>query len=99
MTRSGDSVRLLCSEGIVSVAASGVRSGPQAFRIDDDIVRALRNALPAVAADTVAAVMQEVPGYGDGLSGSMGADIESAVRMAIGGFLKLAGGDRNDADP
>jgi hypothetical protein len=76
-----------------------VRSGPQAFRIDDDIVRALRNALPAVAADTVAAVMQEVPGYGDGLSGSMGADIESAVRMAIGGFLKLAGGDRNDADP
>ncbi|MFT4164652.1 MAG: helix-turn-helix domain-containing protein [Microlunatus sp.] len=68
------------------------------FSIDDTVLSALREALPAVAAETIAAVTSEVPGYGGGLSGPLGESIEAAVQMAIGGFLKLAGGAR-DADP
>ena len=70
-----------------------------AFSIDDQVLRALREALPSVASQTIAAVTSEVPGYGEGLSGPMGQNIEAAVQMAIGGFLKLAGGSRGDSDP
>lgn len=68
------------------------------FSIDGTVLSALREALPAVASETIAAVTSEVPGYGGGLSGPPGESIEAAVQMAIGGFLKLAGGPR-DADP
>jgi hypothetical protein len=51
-----------------------------------------------VAAETVAAVVQEVPSYTGALSGSMGDNIEAAVEMALGGFLKLASGSRG-SDP
>lgn len=69
------------------------------FSIDDRVLHALRAALPTVAGQTIAAVTSEVPGYGAGLSGPLGENIEAAVQMAIGGFLKLAGGSRRDADP
>ena len=72
--------------------------GPDAFRIDDHVLRALREGLPFVASQTVVAVMAEVPGYRVGLRGPMGESIEAAVQMAIGGFLKLARGSR-DVDP
>lgn len=68
------------------------------FSIDDSVLLALREALPAVASETIDAVTSGVPGYGGGLSGPMGESIEAAVQMAIGGFLKLAGGS-HDADP
>ncbi|HYI55995.1 MAG TPA: helix-turn-helix domain-containing protein [Microlunatus sp.] len=72
--------------------------GPDAFRIDDQVLRALREGLPSVASQTVAAVMAEVPDYRVGFRGPMGESIQAAVQMAIGGFLKLASGSR-DVDP
>ena len=51
-----------------------------------------------VAEHTVAAVIDEVPGYADALQRPMGDTIEAAVQLALGGFLDLAGGSR-DADP
>ena len=45
---------------------------------------------PAVAEQTVEAVIAEVPGYAGALSGEMRANIERAVQMALGGFLRLA---------
>ena len=72
--------------------------GPDAFRIDDRVLRALREGLSSVASQTIAAVMAEVPGYRVGFRGPMGESIQAAVQMAIGGFLKLAGGSR-DVDP
>src|SRR6478672_6665123 len=66
--------------------------------IDDAVMAALRDRLPGVAAETIAAVTVEVPSYTGALSGSMGANIEAAVQMALGGFLKLAGGSRG-SDP
>ncbi len=65
-------------------------AGAAELQIDDHVVSALRERLPEVAAQTVAAVIVEVPGYTGALRGSMGANIEAAVQMALGGFLKLA---------
>jgi hypothetical protein len=61
-------------------------------------VEALRAQLPSVAERTVATLTEEVAEYADALSGEMGATIEGAVRMALGGFLRLAAQSR-DADP
>ena len=73
-------------------------AGPDTFRIDDSVLRALREGLSSVASQTIAAVMAEVPGYRVGFRGPMGESIQAAVQMAIGGFLKLAAGSR-DVDP
>lgn len=69
------------------------------FSIDERVLHALQEALPAVAAQTIATVMAEVPGYGGGISGPMGQNIDKAVQMAIGGFLTLAAGDSRHSDP
>ncbi|MEP7089947.1 MAG: helix-turn-helix domain-containing protein [Nocardioidaceae bacterium] len=69
------------------------------LHIDEQVVQALRDRLPAVATQTVAAVTLEVPSYVGALRGSMGDNIEAAVQMALGGFLKLASGSRGDSDP
>jgi hypothetical protein len=49
----------------------------------------LKAQLPSVAEQTVLAVFAEVPGYGSGLTGDMQGNIEDAVRMALGGFVRL----------
>ena len=59
-----------------------VGSGPDAFRIDGQVLRALRDGLPAVAAQTLLAVMAEVPGYRVGFRGPMGESIQAAVQMS-----------------
>lgn len=64
--------------------------GAAGLTLDEAVLTALRARLPAVAEQTVAAVTHEVPGYAGALSGQMGANIEQAVRMALGGFLRLA---------
>ena len=51
----------------------------------------LRSRLPEVAEQTVQAIIVQVPAYTDALSGPIGANIRSAVQLALGGFLKLAG--------
>jgi hypothetical protein len=72
--------------------------GAITLHLDEHVVRMLREQLPEVATQTIAAVTAEVPGYAGGLRGEMGENIEAAVRMALAGFLKLAAGTR-DADP
>jgi PucR C-terminal helix-turn-helix domain len=50
----------------------------------------MRGQLSRVADDVVAAIVEEVPSYGDAFSGPMGATIRNAVQLALGGFLTLA---------
>jgi PucR C-terminal helix-turn-helix domain len=68
------------------------------LRLDDDVVRALQAVLPAMAERTVTAVTAEVPSYADAFSGPMGHNIENAVQMALGAFLRLAT-RAEDSDP
>ncbi len=82
----------------MTISESEERPDPDAFRIDGQVLRALRDGLPTVASQTLVAVMAEVPGYRVGFRGPMGESIQAAVQMAIGGFLKLAGGT-SDVDP
>jgi hypothetical protein len=62
------------------------------------IASKLRGRLSAVAEQTVLAVIAEVPGYAGALSAELRANIERAVQMALGGFVRLAEKAR-DADP
>ncbi len=51
-----------------------------------------------MAEHTVLAVVDEVPGYSGWLSGEMRVNIEQAVQMALGGFVRLAEKERG-SDP
>jgi sugar diacid utilization regulator len=63
--------------------------------IPDGVADAMRQELPSVAEQTVAAIVVEVPSYADAFGGEMGRTIENAVQLALGGFLVMAsaGGD------
>lgn len=67
------------------------------LRIPHAVADAMRDELPVVAEQTVAAIVVEVPSYADAFGGDMGRTISNAVQMALGGFLVLAsaggGGD------
>lgn len=58
--------------------------------LDPAISARLRAVLPRMAEHTVAAITVEVPSYTDAFSGSMGQNIENAVQMALGAFLRIA---------
>ena len=58
--------------------------------LGEDVTSALQAVLPHMAERTVAAVTVEVPSYADAFSGRMGQNIENAVQMALGAFLRLA---------
>jgi sugar diacid utilization regulator len=68
-----------------------------ALSIPAPVAEAMRQELPSVAEQTVAAIVVEVPSYADAFGGEMGRTIENAVQLALGGFLVLAssggGGD------
>ena len=64
--------------------------------IPTHVVAAMRSELPGMAAQTVAAVQAEVEEYADPFRGEMGRTIESAVALALGGFLSLVSGDEGD---
>ena len=64
--------------------------------LGDDVVERLRDRVSEVATGTVRAVTAEVPAYRNALAGPMGATISSAVELALGGFLRLAGAARPD---
>src|SRR5919112_1756086 len=72
-----------------------------ALSIPGAVAEAMRGELPAVAEQTVAAIVVEVPSYADAFSGAMGRTIENAVQLALGGFLVLAsaGGDGDASTP
>ena len=77
----------ICSEGIVLSDPEHRFTG---LELADDVVEALQSVLPPMAERTVAAVTVEVPSYADAFSGRMGQNIENAVQMALGAFLRLA---------
>jgi hypothetical protein len=66
--------------------------------LDARMAGRLRGRLPAVAEQTVAAVIAEVPSYAGALGGEMRVNIERAVQMALDGFVSLAE-KAKDGDP
>lgn len=66
--------------------------------LGEDTLGRLRSRLPAVGEDTVRAVVAEVPAYANSLTGPMGANIQNAVQLALGGFLSLISRPRG-SDP
>ena len=63
---------------------------PDRTTLPAPVAEAIRVQLPAVAEQTVAAIVVEVPSYADAFAGDMGRAIENAVQLALGGFLELA---------
>jgi len=61
------------------------------------IVARLSEVLPRVGEDVVAAVINEVPSYQGAWSDKMAQTIQTAVKMALGGFLAAASGTMSDA--
>jgi hypothetical protein len=74
--------------------------GPRftSLELADDVAAALQAVLPRMAERTISAVTVEVPSYTDAFSGRMGQNIENAVQMALGAFLRLAV-RAQDSDP
>ncbi|WP_041841113.1 PucR family transcriptional regulator [Actinoplanes friuliensis] len=64
-------------------------SDVQDFQLTAGAVAPLKQALPAVAAQTVEAITDGVPAYAKAFSGPLGPQIEKAVRAALGTFLNL----------
>lgn len=58
--------------------------------LTEEVVAELEAVLPRMAERTVTAVTVEVPSYAGAFSGRMGQNIENAVQMALGAFLRLA---------
>ena len=63
-----------------------------------EVIAALHEQLPDVAARTIAAVTAEVPEYADTLSHEIATGIARGVEMALAAFLRLAAGS-GDEDP
>ncbi|MDQ1616170.1 MAG: hypothetical protein QOJ60_2109 [Actinomycetota bacterium] len=80
------------------MSESAAVRGATRIVLDAQVASRLRGRLPAVAEQTVAAVIAEVPGYAGGLSGDMRVNIERAVPMALGAFVSLAE-KAKDVDP
>jgi hypothetical protein len=74
------------------------RTAGHQLELPADAVAGMRSRLPAVAEETVTAIIAEVPSYEGALTGPMGENIRNAVQLALGGFLSLASG-RRGADP
>ena len=70
----------------------------QGLALDPRVAATLRERLPTVAERTVAALTAEVPGYAGALTDTMRENIEMAVQMALGAFLRLAEQSK-DSDP
>ncbi|MGH3449996.1 MAG: PucR family transcriptional regulator [Haloechinothrix sp.] len=68
--------------------------GAAELDLDNATIAVLRERLPLVAEEAVAAITVEVPSYEGALSGRMGANIRGAVETALGNFLDLVGGPR-----
>jgi hypothetical protein len=75
------------------------RSSVSDLVLPPEVTVAMRAALPTVAEDVVAAVIEEVPSYTDAFSGPMGETIRSAVQLALGGFLSQVSERRREGEP
>lgn len=58
------------------------------LRMNPGVIDAMRADLPTVAGSVVAAIIADVPAYSEPFRGSMGRTIESAVALALSGFLE-----------
>jgi len=78
-----------------------VRRRPKAgLKLPAPVVEGMRAELPTVAEQVVAAVIGEVPSYSEPFRGRMGRNIETAVALALGGFLDLVStGDKIGPGP
>jgi hypothetical protein len=61
-----------------------------ALRLPADIAGQMRQDMAGVAEQVIAAVISQVPSYRDPFRGQMGRNIETAVKVALDGFLDLA---------
>jgi hypothetical protein len=86
---------------MTDAGSSHAARGAAGLDLDEAILATLRARLPDVSELTIAAVVEEVPGYTGALSGQMRENIEQAVAMALGGFLRLVqhGSDANPGTP
>jgi len=66
------------------------------LNLSEEVSAALLAELPRVAEQTIDAVIAEVPSYANAWEGSMGRTIRSAVQLALGGFVNLAGKPSRD---
>src|SRR4051812_12721371 len=80
------------------MSGSAAVHGASRLALEPEIATRLRGRLPAVAEQTVLAVVAEVPGYTGAFSGELRVNIERGVQMALGGFVRLAENAR-DSDP
>jgi hypothetical protein len=69
----------------------------RSYRLPPEIVNPLRQGLPEVSVQTIAAITMEVPAYAEAFTGELGHKIEKAVRAALGTFLNLV--SRSSSDP
>lgn len=70
--------------------ASRTALGAAELELGEAAIELLRSRLPDIAENTVSAILGEVPGYANALTGQLGPNIEDAVQLALGGFLSLA---------
>src|SRR5918997_831190 len=96
MPRAFPALRATTCVPDVNRAVGSVPCEQEGGMADDDlsipapVAEAMQDELPAVAEQTVAAIVVEGPSYADAFSGEMGRTIENAVQLALGGFLVLA---------
>ena len=70
---------------------------PPELLLPTEIVEPLREILPRVGEQVVDTIISEVPAYQGAWSDQMSATIQSAVNVALGGFLSVASGEMADA--
>lgn len=63
-----------------------------------EVVAGLEAVLPRMAEQAVTAIVAEVPAYTDPFQGRMGQNIENAVQIALGSFLRLATRRADDSE-
>lgn len=68
-------------------------------QLPPEIADRIREILPRVGEDVVAAVIEGVPSYRDAWSGKMAETIRTAVGMALDGFLSVASGQSVESIP
>jgi hypothetical protein len=86
---------------LTDTSGSLAARGAAGLDLDEPLLSTLRARLPDVSELTIAAVIAEVPGYAGALSGQLRENIEQAVQMALGGFLRLVqhGSQANPGTP
>jgi hypothetical protein len=97
LTTRREDRRLFCSLE-TKMTAKPPRTAAQGLLLPTSVATQIREGLPMVAEEVVAAIIEEVPSYTDAFHGPMGETIRNAVEVALGGFLSLASG-RRGADP